>query len=128
MTLGWSIGARILRWLISTALTVAVFYAVAGRWDLPWLWATAALGSLLTLGLTLTIDPDLARERRRPGPGAVDRVTRLIMATAMSAQVVIACLDVGRFHWSDTVPPELHAGGLVFFGAGFGLATWSVAG
>lgn len=56
MALGWSVGARLFRWVISAAITVAVFYALAGRWDLPWLWATAALGSLLTLVLTLTID------------------------------------------------------------------------
>ncbi len=127
MTLGWSTGGRILRWLIGTAVTVAVFYALAGRWDLPWLWATAAVGSLLTLPLTLTMDPDLARERRRPGPGGVDHVTRVVMVGAIGAQVIVACVDVGRFHWSDTVPATVHLLGLVLFVAGFGLVTWSVA-
>src|SRR3972149_1421575 len=73
MALGWSVGARLLRWLISTGITVAVFYALAGRWDLPWLWATAVVASLVTLPLTLTLDPDLARERRRPGPRGPQR-------------------------------------------------------
>ena len=127
MALGWSVGARLLRWLISTGITVAVFYALAGRWDLPWLWATAVVASLVTLPLTLTIDPDLARERRRPGPGAVDRVTRVIMTAAAGTQVVIACLDVGRFHWSDRIPRALHIVGLVLLAGGFGLVTWSAA-
>ncbi len=126
MTFGWSVGARIARWLISAAITVAVFYLLAGRWDLPWLWATAALGSLLTLGMTLTIDPDLARERRRPGPGGLDRVTRLAMAASVAAQVSVACLDIGRFHWSDTVPLAAHVLGLAVFGLGFGLLSWAV--
>lgn len=127
MALGWSVGARLSRWLISTAITVVVFYALAGRWDLRWIWATAAVGSLVTLPLTLTIDPDLVRERRRPGPGAVDRATRLVMAAAVAAQVILACLDVGRLHWSDTVPARMHAVSLALFAAGFGLVSWSVA-
>lgn len=49
------------------------------------------------------------------------------MTASVSAQVIIACLDVGRFHWSNTVPLTVHATGLALFGAGFGLLTWSVA-
>lgn len=127
MTLGWSLGARLLRWLFGAAVTVAVFYLLAGRWDLPWLWATAAVALLQALAMFLTIDPALARERRRPGPGGVDRATHRVLSVVMGAQVVIACLDVGRFHWSDTVPPALRAAGLLLFGAGYGLVIWSVA-
>lgn len=124
---GWGVGRRLLRWLASAAITVAVFYLLAGRWDLPWLWVTAAAGSLLTLALTLTIDPDLARERRRPGPGGLDRATRAAMVICLTAEMVVSVLDVGRFHWSDTVPLAGHALGLAVFTAGFGLVTWAVA-
>ena len=127
MTLGWSTGARLLRWLFGSALTLAACFALAGRWDLPWLWATCVTASLLGLAMFLTIDPDLARERRRPGPGGVDRRTQALLSTAMSAQGVVACLDVGRFHWSDGVPQSLRAAALLLFVAGFGLVTWSVA-
>ena len=127
IALGWSTGTRILRWLINTALMVGAFYVLAGRWDLPWLWATAAVGSLVGLPLVLTIDPDLVKERRRPGPGAVDRASQVFIAVAVGAQIIVACLDVGRLHWSDTVPAALHVVGLVLFAAGFGLVTWSLA-
>ncbi len=126
MTLGWSVWARLARWLLSAAITVAVLYLLAGRWDLPWLWATGATGSLLTLALTLTIDPELARERRRPGPGGLDRATRVVMSVCVAAEMVIASLDVGRFHWSDTVPVAARAVGLALFTGGFGLVVWSV--
>jgi protein-S-isoprenylcysteine O-methyltransferase Ste14 len=116
-----------LRWLTGSLLTLAVFFGLAGKWNLPWLWATAAVAALAALAMFLTIDPELARERRRPGPGGVDRRTQVLLSTAMSAQVIVACVDVGRFHWSDTVPPGLRAVGLVLFGGGFGLVTWSVA-
>lgn len=127
MTLGWSTGARLLRWLMVTGGMVAAFYALAWRWDLPWLWATAAVAALAGLAMFLTIDPDLARERRRPGPGGVDRFSQAALSTFMGAQTILACLDVGRLHWSDTVPPVLRAVALLLFGAGFGLVTWSVA-
>ncbi len=116
-----------LRWLVSSAIAVAVAYALAGRWDLPWLWAAVAVVTLMGLVLALTIDRDLARERRRPGAGGRDRVTQVILALAMVAQVVVACLDVGRFHWSDTVPPGVRALGLALLAAGYGLVMWSVA-
>ena len=43
------------------------------------------------------------------------------------AHWVIAGLDVGRFHWSDTVPPAMQFGGLVGMAATMGLAAWAVS-
>jgi len=127
MALGWSVPARLLRWVISTAVMVAAFYLLASRWDLPWMWATAVVASLVTLAMVLTIDPGLARERRRPGPGGVDRLSQTALSIFMGTQTILACLDVGRLHWSDTVPPALRAVALLLFGAGFGLVIWSMA-
>lgn len=112
---------------MSGAVTVAVFYGLTGRWDLPWLWVTAAVSFLLSGVMVLKIDRDLVRERRRPGPGGVDRMTQWVLAAVMLAEIVIACLDVGRFHWSDAVPAGVHWAGLVLFGAGYGMVMWSVA-
>ena len=127
MALGWGIGARLLRWLAVSVVTLGGFFLLAGRWDLPWLWALGIVASLYGLALSLTIDADLARERSRPGPGGVDRGRQWILSVVVGAQVVVACLDVGRFHWSDSVPPALRAAGLLLFAGGYGLVTWSVA-
>jgi protein-S-isoprenylcysteine O-methyltransferase Ste14 len=38
----------------------------------------------------------------------------------------IAGLDVGRFHWSDSVPPALQNVGLAVFAAGLALIIWAM--
>jgi len=43
------------------------------------------------------------------------------------AHWVVAGLDVGRKHWSDSVPVWLQGIGLVGFTAGFGLIVWAMA-
>ncbi|HEY6853715.1 MAG TPA: isoprenylcysteine carboxylmethyltransferase family protein [Gemmatimonadales bacterium] len=119
MKLGWSVPARLLRWVLGCLVNAAVPYVLTGRRDLPWVWATVVVGCLLTLPPILTIDPELLRERRKPGPGARDRVSvRLLMALYL-VQIVFAFLDVGRLHWSDTVPAGLHVLGLALNVAGF---------
>ncbi len=115
-----------MRWVLSGVATVAVVYLLAGRWDLPWMWAMAGVGLLAVLPLTLTIDPELARERRRPGPGGRDHLSRWLIAVFVGAAMVIACLDVGRFHWSDGVPATVHAAGLALVGLGYALVSWAV--
>jgi protein-S-isoprenylcysteine O-methyltransferase Ste14 len=126
LTLGWSTGARIVRWAIGAVITVLSGYLVAGRWDVPWLWAALGVASLGTLIVSLTIDPGLAAERRRPGPGARDRGTQLAMTILMSAASILAGLDVGRRHWSDGVPLGAHVAALALFALGYGLVVWAV--
>ncbi|HEX4601602.1 MAG TPA: isoprenylcysteine carboxylmethyltransferase family protein [Gemmatimonadales bacterium] len=126
MTLGWSVPARLVRWVSSAAITVAVCRALAGRWDLPWMWATAGVGSLGALVLMLAIDPDLARERRRPGPGGFDRFSRTAIAICVGAEGIFALLDVGRWHWSDHVPVAVHVASLTLFALGFGVVVWAI--
>lgn len=127
MTLGWSVPARVGRWAASAAITVAAVRVLAGRWDVPWIWATVGVASALGLAVTLVIDPELVRERRRPGPGGFDRLTRTIVGACVGAEMVVAGLDVGRFHWSDGVPVAVRAAGVTLFALGFGLVGWAVA-
>ena len=126
MKLGWSVPARLVRWVVGCAVNAAVAIAVTGRSDLPWVWATVVLAAAITLPAVLSIDPELLRERRKPGPGARDRVSvRLLMALYL-VQMGLALLDVGRLHWSDTVPAALHVLGLVCNAAGFMIILWSI--
>ena len=127
MTLAWSIAARVARWAAISAVTVAACRVLAGRWDVPWMWATVAVALLVALPVNLAIDPDLARERRRPGPGGFDRITVLAVATCTAAESFLAILDVGRFHWSDHVPASVHILALGLFALGFGVVAWAVS-
>jgi hypothetical protein len=44
----------------------------------------------------------------------------------MFAQLLLAGLDVGRLHWSATVPLPLQILGLIGFAMGMGLTTWAM--
>src|SRR5262245_50922023 len=94
----------ILRVLIIEGLLATILFASAGRMDLPWFWSVLALHSaLFLLGIGL-MDPDLRRERMRPGPGGRSRQVRLLALPMILAHLVVAGLDVGRYGWSGPIP------------------------
>jgi protein-S-isoprenylcysteine O-methyltransferase Ste14 len=95
----------------------------AGRTDLPVYWAYVAVNALLAAIGFAGIDPGLIRERRRPGRGAaLAQVLKLLL----TAHLVVAALDAGRFHWSDSVPTGLQWTGLAGFAVGWALPVWSM--
>jgi len=119
--------ARLSGGIFRVALVVGLLFLLAGRWDLPFLWAYAVVLAGLFAALILTVDPELLRERRSPGPGGEDRSARLVLSALAVAHVVIALLDVGRFQWSPRVPPWLQASGLVLFAAAMATLVWAMA-
>ena len=72
-----SLGRRILGWTGTVVVAALGLFGIVGRSDLPWFWALLGVFAVgpLTIALTLVIDPDLVKERRRPGPGGHDRIT-----------------------------------------------------
>src|SRR5262249_60715294 len=68
----------------------------------------------------------LLKERLAPAPGGEDRTLRLWMAPFMAGQLVIAGLDVGRFHWTGPLPAWLQGAGLAAYAAGVGLTVWAM--
>ena len=112
--------------VLATAFVAALLFLSAGRWDLPFFWAYVLAYALLAVGGFLSIDPDLIRERMRSGL----RDRSLLVASAklaMWVHLIVAGLDVGRYHWSDAVPIPLRIIGLVGFAAGFGVVVWAMA-
>jgi len=72
------------------------------------------------------LDPDLLRERMRPGGRALPLGLRLFTAV-MFVHWSVAGLDCGRFHFSDSVAPWLQAAAFVVFAIGYALAFWAMA-
>jgi protein-S-isoprenylcysteine O-methyltransferase Ste14 len=119
---------KLLKWIAFTSLWVALLFGIAGRRDLPILWAYCAVNSGLALAGIFTIDPSLERERWRPGPGGVDRkTTAVLVGLCYVAHIAVACLDTGRFHWSDTVPLGLQLTALIAFAASWAEVAWAMA-
>ena len=48
----------------------------------------------------------------RPGPGGKDFAHGVGLSLLMPVQLVVAGLDVGRFHWSDHLPPAVQVAAL----------------
>ena len=118
---------RVLVLLLFVGVLGTALFVSAGRLDLPFFWAY--LGVLLTAGLAATpcIDRDLVKERLRPGQGGVDRHLRVWVMPFFLGNLVIAGLDVGRFHWSDTVPLELQIAGLAGMVPAYALSCWAIS-
>jgi protein-S-isoprenylcysteine O-methyltransferase Ste14 len=69
-----------------------------------------------------SIDPALRRERLKPEPGGKDRYLRLIAVPFILAHLIVAGLDVGRFHGSRPMPAGVQAIALIGYTAGMALS------
>ena len=117
----------VLRVLIVECLLAATLFAPAGRIDLPWFWAVLALHATMLLAGVPFMDPDLRKERVRPGPGGRSRRIRWLAVPMLLGHLVVAGLDVGRFGWSGPIPVAVQAVALAGCAAGMGLSLWAMA-
>jgi protein-S-isoprenylcysteine O-methyltransferase Ste14 len=111
---------------LAAAVIGAILCGVAGRWDLPMLWAYAGVLGAVMVTVTALIDPGLVRERLRSGARRENRWGLIGLQLVGWAHLIFAALDVGRLHWSDGVPVGVQVVGLVVFGAGYGLTMWAM--
>ena len=107
----------------------AVLFGAAGTFAVPMFWAYLTLFAVLCVGASAAVyllSPDLVKERVRPGAGEQDQVTVRALNLLMFAQLALAGLDVGRLHWSASVPFLLQILSLIGFAMGMGLTTWAM--
>jgi protein-S-isoprenylcysteine O-methyltransferase Ste14 len=71
------------------------------------------------------LDPDLLRERMRPG-GKKPPLALSVFSLVLFMHWIVAGLDRGRFHWSDYVPDWLQGICLFTVGSGYALALWAM--
>lgn len=118
---------RLARWLLFSVLLASMSLAIAGRTDLPMLNAFVTMCSLVVLLAMLRIDPGLARERLRRGQTGEDPLRLASIRVLFLALFVIALLDIGRFHWSDSVPRVLQLAALGLAAAAFAWIVWAMS-
>ena len=122
--LRWQIGSF---GLAFTLLIAAVLCGSAGRWDLPMFGVYLGLWLLFALITAAAIDLDLMKERLRPRAAGRDSLPllRLLAAASLGGHYVVAGLDVGRYHWSDTVPLGAQVLGLIGLAAALAIIRWT---
>jgi protein-S-isoprenylcysteine O-methyltransferase Ste14 len=120
------------QWVVVTVLLGAMLFASAWRVDLPMFWVYLAVHSGAQLAMALLVfrrKRDLLEERQKPGVGAKAWDRRLLRVYTMFTMTlfVVAGLDVGRLHWSGTVPLWGQIVALLGFALSFAFIIWAMA-
>src|SRR5271169_1534567 len=105
-------------------LAVALF-ASAGTVSIATFWVYIAIFVAIMVASFAGLDPDLLRERMRPG-GQKPPVALRLFSGVLFLHWIIAGLDRGRLHVSDTVPLWLQAAGFVVLAGGYALCFWAM--
>jgi protein-S-isoprenylcysteine O-methyltransferase Ste14 len=106
-------------------LAAVALFGSAGTIAITTYWVYLGIFAGVFIASILLIDPDLARERMLPG-GKRQPLAVLVLSGLLVAHWVLAGLDHGRFHWSDTVPTWLQWVALVAMAAANRLALWAM--
>ena len=107
------------------ALAAAALFAAAGTVAILTYWIYLAIFAAVFVASFLWLDPDLARERMRPG-GKKPPLALQLFSGVLFMHWVIAGLDHGRFHWSDSVPTWLQWTALIAVAAGYAFCLWAM--
>src|SRR5262245_57564568 len=103
----------------------AALFGAAGTFAIPGFWVYLAIFAIVMIVSFAALDPDLLRERMRPG-GQKPPLALRVFSLVLFMHWIIAGLDRGRFHWSDGVPGWLQGTCLFVFAAGYALALWAM--
>ena len=103
----------------------AALFAAAGTVAIRGFWAYLAILAVVMIVSFAALDPDLLRERMRPGGNKPPLALR-VFSLVLLMHWIVAGLDRGRFHWSDDVPGWLQGICLFTVGSGYALALWAM--
>jgi protein-S-isoprenylcysteine O-methyltransferase Ste14 len=106
-------------------LTAVALFAAAGTLALPGFWIYLAIFAAIMIASFAFLDPDLLKERMRPG-GQKPPLALRLFGLVLFAHFIVAGLDRGRFHWSDTVPVWLEDLSLIATAASYALVLWAM--
>lgn len=107
------------------ALAAVALFAAAGTVAILTYWVYLAIFAAVFVASFLWLDPDLARERMRPG-GKKPPLALRLFSGVLFVHWIIAGLDHGRFHWSDTIPAQLQWTALIALAAGYAFCLWAM--
>ncbi|HEY9772219.1 MAG TPA: isoprenylcysteine carboxylmethyltransferase family protein [Planktothrix sp.] len=119
-----------IRYIIFSYLLFIVLAIIIGllasTFNLPWFWAVFVVESLIGSVSIFKIDDDLLAERAKPAGKDEDPHATKILSALFIAHFVLAALDVGRWHLSNTVPVPLQVIGLICVALGWSGLMWAM--
>ncbi len=107
-------------------LAAVALFASAGTVAILGFWLYLAIVAAIVLASLVALDPGLLRERMRPG-GKRPPLGLRLFTIVMFLHWMLAGLDRGHFHWSDSVPAWLQGLGLLVVAGGYALCFWAMA-
>jgi protein-S-isoprenylcysteine O-methyltransferase Ste14 len=105
-------------------VAVALF-ASAGTFAVPAFWVYLAIMAAVFVASLAMLDPELLQERMHPG-GQKPPLGLKLFAVVLLVHFIVAGLDRGRLHLSDSVPPWLQAVALAVLAATYVLVLWAM--
>ncbi|MGH9397707.1 MAG: methyltransferase family protein [Terriglobia bacterium] len=81
------------------------------------------------LGLVMALVADFFqdRERRKPGPAAIEPGSHFAASSLFLTTVTVAALDIGRFHWTHGLAETMQILALVVFAFAASIQVWAMA-
>jgi protein-S-isoprenylcysteine O-methyltransferase Ste14 len=103
----------------------AALFGSAGTFAVPSFWLYWAILVVVFVAAFAMLDRGLLEERMRPGGRPLPLGLRLLNVVLL-AHWIIAGLDRGRLHWSDSVPLWLQLLALLIIAASYVLVFWAM--
>jgi protein-S-isoprenylcysteine O-methyltransferase Ste14 len=113
--------------MFSTLILAGLMLAGAGTVRLPMMWIYLGVYWGLGFPASLIADVSLDAERRQPGTGAIDPVSRPAASLLFLATVTAASLDTGRFHWTGAIPWVIKFEALIAFVLASTVQNWAMS-
>jgi protein-S-isoprenylcysteine O-methyltransferase Ste14 len=118
---------RLVRWFLANALLAGIALTCAGSMRLPMLRVYLVAFAAVGLVNTLTINPELEKERIQPGSDGTDPSVRPLASALFVATVALGALDLGRLHWGFPFSKGVQMAAFAVFVAANGLQIWAMA-
>jgi protein-S-isoprenylcysteine O-methyltransferase Ste14 len=103
----------------------AALFGSAGSFAIAGFWTYLAIFVAVFVAAFVMLDRGLLQERMRLG-GKPTPVGLQLLNVILLLHWIIAGLDRGRLHWTDTVPVWLQALALATVAAGYALVLWAM--
>jgi protein-S-isoprenylcysteine O-methyltransferase Ste14 len=103
----------------------AALFASAGTFAIPAFWIYLAIMAVVFVASLTMLDKELLQERMHPG-GQPPPLGLKLFTIVMLVHFILAGLDRGRLHLSDTVPPWLEAVALAILAATYVVVLWTM--